>query len=182
MWLVVGVQAAGKSTVAQALAERFDPSVHVRGDQLRRWAVNGWSNPGDPGADDGEVRRLLDLRYGLAATIADGYAAAGFTTVVQDNLYGPDVTAWLRRITARPRHLVVLRPGVATVEARDAERRRRTGKVAYRPGGMTAADLDVHLDATDRVGLWLDTSDQTAAETVDEVLDRAGEARVDDVL
>jgi uridine kinase len=29
--LVTGVQAAGKSTIAQALAQRFDHSVHVHG-------------------------------------------------------------------------------------------------------------------------------------------------------
>ena len=28
---------------------------------------------------------LLDLRYRLSALVADPYAAAGFTTVVQDN-------------------------------------------------------------------------------------------------
>jgi uridine kinase len=30
--LITGVQAAGKSTVAQSLAERLPRSVHVRGD------------------------------------------------------------------------------------------------------------------------------------------------------
>jgi hypothetical protein len=31
VWLVVGVQAAGKSTVADLLARRFDRGVHVQG-------------------------------------------------------------------------------------------------------------------------------------------------------
>jgi cytidylate kinase len=49
VWLVTGVQAAGKSTVAQLLAEAHERSVHVRGAQMYRWAVNGWVPPG--GAD-----------------------------------------------------------------------------------------------------------------------------------
>ena len=31
VWLITGVQAAGKSTVAQLLAEALERSVHVRG-------------------------------------------------------------------------------------------------------------------------------------------------------
>ncbi|MFD0854673.1 AAA family ATPase, partial [Actinomadura adrarensis] len=39
--LITGIQAAGKSTVAQSLAERLSRSVHVRGDVFRRMVVGG---------------------------------------------------------------------------------------------------------------------------------------------
>ncbi|MDQ0761187.1 putative kinase [Streptomyces canus] len=39
--LVTGVMAAGKSTVAQALAERLPRAAHVRGDVFRRMIVSG---------------------------------------------------------------------------------------------------------------------------------------------
>ena len=113
LWLVVGVQASGKSTVADLLAHHFERGVHIRGGQFYRWAVNGWVHPWSE--DSEEARRLLDLRYRLSALAANEYCDAGFTTVVQDNLYGEDVGAWLRLVTARPRHLVVLRPTVAVV-------------------------------------------------------------------
>jgi predicted kinase len=176
VWLVTGAQASGKSTVSDLLAERQHRAVHVRGAQFVRWAVRGWVPVGDP--DEAEARRLLDLRYRLSSTVADEYAAAGFTTVVQDNIYGVDVERWLDRLTSRPRHLVVLRPSVEVVTARDRERQRTIGKIAYR-GGFTPAANDEHVASTRRdLGLWLDTSAQSPAETVDEILRRAKEALV----
>jgi adenylylsulfate kinase-like enzyme len=39
--VVTGIQAAGKSTIAQALAERLDRPVRLRGDLFRRMIVSG---------------------------------------------------------------------------------------------------------------------------------------------
>ncbi|MEG4147058.1 AAA family ATPase, partial [Microcoleus sp. Pol12B5] len=39
--LITGNMAAGKSSVAQSLAERLPKSVHLRGDIFRRMIVNG---------------------------------------------------------------------------------------------------------------------------------------------
>jgi len=178
VWLITGAQASGKSTVADLLARSFERGVHIRGGQFYRWAVRGWVHFDDQ--RKAEARRLLDLRYRLSALVADEYAAAGFTAVVQDNIYGPDVEAWLARVRARPLSLVVLRPTVAVVEERHEERRRRLGKVAFR-GDYTAAQNDRDLATTRRdVGLWLDTSAQTVDETVDEIIGRAAEAVVRD--
>jgi cytidylate kinase len=176
VWLVTGAQASGKSTVADLLARRFSRGVHVRGGEFYRWAVQGWVHFDDQ--DEHEARRLLDLRYDLSSTVADKYATAGFTTIVQDNIYGIDVERWLDRIQTTPKHLVVLRPSLAVIEARDAERQQKLGKIVYR-GDFTPAVNDMHVASTDqRLGLWLDTSKQSADETVSEILDRSDEARV----
>jgi hypothetical protein len=181
VWLVVGIQAAGKSTVAEGLARRFDHGVHVRGGQFYRWAVTGWVHPSPAGAAD-EARRLLDLRYRLSAQVASEYCAAGFTTVAQDNIFGDDVMQWLASVTARPRHLVVLRPSVDVVYERDRTRMASTGKVAYRQGDYTVEALDRFLESIPPIGLWLDTSSQQPEETVDTILRRREEASVEDAL
>jgi chloramphenicol 3-O-phosphotransferase len=176
VWLITGAQASGKSTIAELLAQHFARGVHVRGGQFYRWATTGWVHFDD--ADHAEARRLLDLRYRLSALVADEYAAAGFTTVVQDNIYGNDVVQWLRSVRARPLRLVVLRPRVSVVAERDEERRHSSGKVAYR-GAFTAAENDAEVATTPaELGLWLDTSAQTPAETVRAILGRAGDASV----
>ena len=51
--LITGIMGAGKSSVAQALAERLPKAAHVRGDAFRRFIVSG----GEPmlGLDDARI-------------------------------------------------------------------------------------------------------------------------------
>jgi adenylylsulfate kinase-like enzyme len=176
VWLVTGAQASGKSTVADLLARSFERGVHVRGGQFYRWVVSGWTHFDD--ADQDEARRLLELRYRLSASVADEYAATGFTAVVQDNIYGEDVVRWLDGLRSSSKRLVVLDPAVEVVTARDAERVATTGKVAYSES-FTPDENARHLRSTPRdLGLWVDTSAQSPEETVSEILERHAEALV----
>jgi chloramphenicol 3-O-phosphotransferase len=172
VYLITGIQAAGKSTVAQALAQRLPSCVHVRGDIFRRMVVSGRAEmEPNPSA---EALRQLKLRYALAATVTDAYAAAGFGVVVQDIVLGEDLTGMVNAIGSRPLHVVVLAPSATTVATREAAR----AKKAY--GTWTIAQLDdVLRRQTPRIGLWLDTSHQTPDETVEDILTRRGESAVD---
>jgi len=177
VWLVTGAQASGKSTVAELLASSFERGVHVRGGQFYRWVTSGWTHFDD--ADQDEARRLLDLRYRLSAQVADEYAAAGFTSVVQDNIYGDDVVRWLAGLCCSSRRLVVLDPAVHIVAERDADRVAATGKVAYVNGFTPEANVSSLRSTPRDLGLWLDTSAQSPEETVAEILDRHAEALVE---
>lgn len=170
--VITGIQASGKSTVAQALAETFPKSVHVRGDTFRRMVVNGRVEMGPVPPPDGAVEQLR-LRYRLAAETADRYAEAGFDVVLQDIILGDHLREMVDQITTRPLSMVVLTPSAAVVAERDAARRRTRDKVAYRDGEADIAALDHSLRAeTPRLGLWLDTSEQSVAETVAVIRDQ----------
>ncbi|MER7008555.1 AAA family ATPase [Dactylosporangium sp. NPDC000555] len=164
--MITGIQAAGKSTVAQALAERLPRSVHVRGDVFRRMVVRGRAEMTPEAAD--EAGRQLRLRYRLTAQVADAYFEAGFTVVAQDVVLGPHLTELIGSIRNRPLLVVVLAPSPAAVAARESAR----AKTAYTDWTVEALDAGLR-HRTPRIGLWLDTSDQTPAETVDEILARA---------
>jgi chloramphenicol 3-O-phosphotransferase len=170
--LITGVQAAGKSTVAQALAERLPRSVHVRGDLFRRMVVNGQAEltPDLPA----EALAQLRLRYRLTAQVSDAYFEAGFTVVAQDVVLGAQLADLTAMVRSRPLLVVVLDPAAEAVAAREAGRRKK----AY--GTWTVDELVGGLrQQTPRLGMWLDTSEQTPAETIDEILARAwSEARV----
>ena len=161
--VLTGIMAAGKSTVAQALAERFPKSAHVRGDRYRRAIVQGRHDMSPDPTD--EALEQLRLRYSLAATAAEGYRQAGFTTVVQDTILGPMLGEFVSMIRHRPFSLIVLAPDPTEVTRREEQR----SKVGYR--GFTPAQLDIVLRTeTPRLGYWLDSTALTVDETVDEVL------------
>ncbi|MFJ5864910.1 AAA family ATPase [Streptomyces parvus] len=162
--LITGVMAAGKSTVAQLLAESLPRAVHVRGDVFRRMIVSGRAEMTPEEAE--EARRQLDLRQRISAQVADAYADDGWTVVVQDIVLGEDLPRYVARVRTRPLHVVVLAPSPGAVREREAGR----GKTGY--GAWTVEAFDVHLrSGTPRIGLWLDTSGQTPEETVSAILD-----------
>jgi chloramphenicol 3-O-phosphotransferase len=170
--LVTGIQAAGKSTVAQLLAERLSRSVHVRGDVFRRMVVSGRADMTPEPTDDavGQLR----LRHQLTATVTDAYFDAGFSVVTQDVILGDHLTEMVAAVRRRPLLVVVLAPRPEAVAAREAAR----GKIGYDRWAVDQLDSVLRRE-TPRIGLWLDTSDQTPAQTVDEILTRAWtEARV----
>jgi predicted kinase len=171
--LLTGVMAAGKSTVAQRLAERLPTSVHLRGDVFRRMIVNGRAE-----MEKGFAERAFEqlrLRYRLAATASDLYCAAGFTVVYQDVIVGPilrEVVEEYQRLSAsHPLHVVVLCPAPEIIAAREAAREKK-GYFTWTP-----EELDRELRAsTPRLGLWLDTSALSVEETIETILARLDEA------
>lgn len=164
--LVTGIQAAGKSTVARVLAKRFTRGAHVEGDALQHLIVSGSEGVREPGDPTGEAARQYHLRLKHMCLIGRSFAEAGFTAVLDDIVAGeawPLVHEHLRGV---PFALIILAPRVEVV-VRQRDRTR-----AKRPlGEAWARYLDHVFRETMRdVGHWIDTSEQTPAETVDAIL------------
>ncbi len=172
--LITGIQAAGKSTIAQLLAERLERSVHVRGDSFRRMIVNGRADMTPDPSD--EAWRQLRLRYKLTAMACDEYFREGFTVVAQDVILGKPLSEMVHMIRQRPLLVVVLAPRPEAVLAREKGRSKAD---TYDQWTIDLLDKGLRED-TPRIGLWLDTSDQTPEQTVEEILSRVwSEASVD---
>ena len=170
--LITGVMAAGKSTIAQAIAERLPRAVHLRGDTFRKMIVSGRAPLSVQMTDEDYAQ--LRLRYRIAAAAADLYCQAKFAVVYQDVIVGPMLSEVIALHHKWPLHVVVLCPDPAVVAHRDATR----GKVAYQ--GWQPDDFDAILrTTTPHVGLWLDNSTLTVDETVDAIFARFDETRTD---
>ncbi len=161
--LITGMMAAGKTTVAQGVAERLEKSVHLRGDAFRRMIVNGRVDMSADAAD--AAYDQLMLRYRLARSAALAYADAGFDVIYQDTIIGPALAEVVERFGNALAAVVVLNPSADVIRQREASR----GKQGYT--SFSVEDLHDVFQTTPNIGYWLDSSDQTAGETVDHVLD-----------
>jgi len=163
IYLITGLMASGKSTVAQALCERLEKSVHLRGDTFRRMIVSGREDMRENPPK--EALEQLYLRYQLTADTAKSYYDHGFSVIIQDNYYGPALAHMLEFMGEYPVRVVVLCPDVKTIAEREAAREKR---------GYTGYDIEplyaAFMDETPRVGYWLDNSNLTPQETAEHIM------------
>src|SRR5579863_4443543 len=117
--------AAGKTTVAEALAQRFERAAHVHGDVFRTMIVRG-RDPIGPELGE-EALRQLDLRQRIAADVANDYWRDDFTVVLQDIYVGGALANVVGRLEISPLYVVVLNPRPEVV----AERERARDKDGY---------------------------------------------------
>jgi adenylylsulfate kinase-like enzyme len=82
IFFLTGPPGVGKSTVAKALANRFDRAIHIELDRIRLNVVKGLSLPG-PGNMTEETTSQLNLAHVSAGLQAKTYADAGFVVVVE---------------------------------------------------------------------------------------------------
>ncbi len=166
VFLITGPQAAGKTTVARLLAGRFARGVHLEGDFFGRSVVSGRAEMTPDASPDALAQ--LRLRYALAASAADAYFDAGFSVALEDVVAGPLLEECAELVRSRPLHVVVLFPAPEAVAARAAAR--------DAPGYTSWSIAELYrlfAEDTPRLGTWIDTTELSAEETVDEILARA---------
>lgn len=173
--VISGPAAAGKTTIGRQIAARRDRAIHIDGDFIQGLVVSGsitMDVPPPAGALD-----QLRLRFQAALTVANIYRDAGFDAIISDNLFEEEAHRFIKSaISSHPSrsiHFVMLNPSIEAIQDRYNQR----------PGGgytatLTPEVLKGAVARTDRIGLWLDTSDQTAAQTAEEVLVRLHQAEV----
>ena len=165
LFVVSGTQGAGKSTVSRMLAQRFEPGAWVSADALQQTIVSGGRWP--EGAEmSAAAEHQLWLRLKHACLLGQSFVAHGITDVIDDLVIGSRLDELLGHLAGQRFVFVMLTPRLEVVR----ERERGRGTALWEQWEWL--DDEVRTK-TRRIGLWLDTSEHTPDETVDEILARA---------
>ena len=167
IYIITGIMASGKSTIAQMLAESFDNSVHLRGDIFRKMIVNGRIEMSENAGE--EAFRQLRMRYKLAVNAAIEYHKCGFTVFLQDNYLGRMLNELLLLLENYPTQVIALCPSYEAVQKRETAR----NKVGYKLNTFAVRNLyDMFMSETPRVGWWIDTTELSVEDTVSDIVKR----------
>jgi predicted ATPase len=171
IFVISGTQGAGKTTVSTLLARRFRRGAHVSGDALHKMIVSGgqWPvvNQTTINIDsEGEAARQLQLRQSNMCLLGRSFFDAGFTVVLDDIVVAERLSELRGHLADVDFMFVMLTPSLEVVR----ERERQRGTELWREWEWLTESIE---RTSDRIGLWLDSSTQTADETVDEIMRRA---------
>lgn len=165
--LLSGPPGAGKSSVAEALCERFDRMLLVEVDDLRHMVRAGYRHPW---IADHQALEQLELGSRNAAAIALQAIATRYSVVVAD-IITTQAAAWYQDALAAtlvPIELVTLLPTLDETLRRDAARQHSLPQRAQ----ALHQQLSAEVAAGTLPGSVLDTSeDRTPAATADRVQD-----------
>lgn len=171
VWIINGIPGAGKSTTARLLAQRYRRGVHIEGDRLQECIVSGAVWPGE--SPPSEEQRQIRLNVRNQCRLATSFAQSGFTPILDYVVVSrARLQAYRRELQGFDVRLVTLVPDIAVALERDALRPEKTVG-----DGWTHLDAEIR-GALEGIGLWLDNSHLTAAESVAHIWTHRDAARV----
>jgi adenylate kinase family enzyme len=162
--ILTGPPASGKSSVAEALAERYDRVAHIDVDRLRHLVTpTGYAKPGRP-----EYLRQRHLAIRNACVLTRNFLDERFGAIIDDVLdessFLPVYEGELRGVSASV-HLIQLLPSLTICQAREMQR--SGGKS---PASWVEADYERYkANVMHLPGAVVDNSDLTPYGTADKL-------------
>lgn len=119
--LVTGPAGAGKTSVSDAICERFDRMLHIEGDTLRHWVKAGYRHGW---LEDAQAREQVALAIDNAVAIARNAIAVRYAVVIDDVVFAGTAARYREALAGIGCnvHFVLLLPDLETAVARDRSR------------------------------------------------------------
>lgn len=168
--IISGPPGAGKTSVAEALCQRYDRTAHIDIDVVRAMVRMGAAKPWGPEAE-AERQRRLEARNVCA--LARNFVGALFGVFI-DGVIGPlGLDIYRPLLRGMPVHFVVLLPSLEETLRRDR----------LRPGSHVLSERlhIIHADfakAGRFAGEIIDNTSLTVEETADVIMERAAQGRL----
>lgn len=168
IFVITGQLAAGKSTVARVLLDRYPLGLHVDVDAVREMVTSGRASPLEW---TDETTRQFDLAIRAASELARVYSEAGFAVAIEGGVDPAAIETALANVGRRDRMVgIMLRPRLDVALRRNRERTHKDFETSVLEDAMRRIDADIAADG-ERPG-WhhVDNSDEPVDATAERIL------------